>query len=251
MGNGERERGARSGPGTLPPLPPSGGNPTVRSGVADRPYASTNSGPAAPARRSMSSLPPRPLPPPPLALDHPPQRLTAGRTAEPLTRAPLRGCEVGFTPRTVAARKSGIVGWALALAPRLRTSARGVRPRGTGRLGFGRSPALGAATPVPPALAPTVLLAVGRPPILSAGPPAPPPPRRRATLGTTVPGLRVGRSEGLLAPLEQTPPLSRPTRPLTGSRWAMSLEWAQGSGKLPTAKPRTRSPLCSAPRRLL
>ena len=51
------------------------------------------------------------LPPPPFPFDHPPQRLTARRAAEPLARAPLRGREVLFTPRTVAAKKSGIVAW--------------------------------------------------------------------------------------------------------------------------------------------
>ena len=81
-----------------------------------RRYRSTNSGPAATAGRASPSRPTRPLPPPPLPLDHPPQRLTAGRAAEPLARAPLRGCEVLLTPRTIAAKKFGIVGWALALA---------------------------------------------------------------------------------------------------------------------------------------
>ena len=138
---------------------------------------------------------------------------------------------------------------ALTLAPLRRTLARGVRRRGVGCLGFGLAAALGAATPVPPALVAAFLLAVGRPPVLSAGSPSPPPTCRRATLGATVPSLGMGRSEELLAPLEQTPPLSRPTSPLTGSRLAASLEWAQGSCELPTAKPRARSPLCSAPRR--
>ena len=124
-------------------------------------------------------------------------------------------------------------------------------PAGSAAWASGRTPALGAATPVPPALGPAFLLAVGRPPILPAGLPPPPPPRRRAALGATVPGLRVGGSEELLTPLEQTPPLSRPTSPLTGPRFAASWIRAQGSGELPTAKPRVRSPLCSAPRRLL
>ena len=154
------------------------------------------------------------------------------------------------TPRTVAAKKSGIVGWALALAPMLRTPAREIRPRGIGGLSLGRTPALGAATPVTPALRLAFLLAVGGLPVLPAGSPSPPTTGRRAALGATVPGLRVGGSKGRLAPLEQTTSLSRPTSPLTGPKLAASLEWAQGSGELPTAKPRTRSPLCSAPRRL-
>ena len=119
------------------------------------------------------------------------------------------------TPRTVAAKKSGIVAWALTLGRRDFVSTGCVRPRDIGILGLGRTPSLGAATPVPPALGPAFLLAVGRPPILPAGLPSPPPPRRRAALGATVPGLGMGRSEGLLTPLEQTPPLSRPTSPLT------------------------------------
>src|SRR5947209_6188789 len=103
----------------------------------------------------------------------------------------------------------------------------------------------------PPALGAALLLAVGGPAILPAGLPSPPPPGRGATLRATIPGLGVGRSEELLAPLEQTAPLSRPTGPLTGAGLAASLEWAQGSCELPTAKPRVRSPLPSAPRRLL
>jgi hypothetical protein len=215
-----------------------------------RRYRSTNSGPATPVRRSIPPRAPRPLSPPSLPLDHPPQRLTAGRAAKPLARAPPRGGEVLFTPWTVAAKKSGIVGWALTLARRDLAPPRRIRPWGVGGLGLCRTAPLGAATPVPPALGAACLLAVGCPPILSAGLPPPPPPRRRAALGTTVPGLGMGGSEGLLAPLEQTPPLSRPTRPLTGSRWVANLKWAQGSCELPTAKPRTRSPSCSAPRRL-
>src|SRR4051794_1087235 len=126
-----------------------------------RPYASTNSGPATTAGRAPPSRWARPLPPPPLPLDHSPQRLTARWAAEPLAWAPLRGREVLFTPRTVAAKKSGIVAWALALGRRRRTSARGIRLRGIGGLGLGRTPALGAATPVTPALRLAFLLTVG------------------------------------------------------------------------------------------
>jgi hypothetical protein len=234
-----------------PPAPSSfRGNPILTQTCGRRRYASTNSGPAATGRRTSPSRPSRPLPPPPLPLDHPPQRLTAGGAAKPLARAPLRGCEVLFTPRPVAAKKSGIVGWALTLARLDLAPARRVRPCGIGGLGVGRTPPLGAATSVPPALRLAFLLAVGGPPVLTAGLPSPPPPRRRAALGTTVPGLGVGRSEGLFTPLEETPPPSRPTSPLTGPGLAASLMWAQGSSELPTAKPRVRSPLRSAPRRL-
>ena len=57
-------------------------------------------------------------------------------------------------------------------------------------------------------------------------------------------------TEGFLAALEQTQPLPRLTCPLTGSRLAASLMWAQGSCELPTAKPRMRGPNYPAPRRL-
>jgi hypothetical protein len=194
---------------------------------------------------------PGPLPPPSLPLNDPPQRLAAGRAAKPLTRAPPGGSEVVFAPRTGAAKKSGFVRWALTLAPLRRTLACGVRRHRVGCLGLGLTPALGASTPVPPALGAAFLLAVGGPPVLPAGLPSPPPPGRGATLRATIPGLGVGWSEELLAPLEQTAPLSRPTGPLTGAGLAASLVWAQGSCELPAAKPRVRSPLPSAPRRLL
>jgi hypothetical protein len=153
---------------------------------------------------------------------------------------------VVFAPGTVAAEKSGFVRWALALAGRRQ----GLRTRGVGRLNSGRTPPLGAATPVAAALAPAFLLAVGGLSVLPRGSPSPPPPCRRAALGATVTGLGVGRPERPLAPLEQTPPRPGPTSPLTGTKGAASVEWAQGSGELPTAKPRVRSRLHSAPRHL-
>jgi hypothetical protein len=250
---GEDRRKGAGGPvwSRNPPAPSSfRGNQILTRTCGRRRYASTDSGPAATARRTPPSRPSRPLPPSPLPLDHPPQRLTAGGATKPPARAPRRGCEVLFTSRPVAAKKSGIVGWALTLARLDLAPTRRVRPWEVGGLGLGRTPPLGAATPVPPALVPAFLLAVGRSPVLPAGLPSPPPTGRRAALGATVPGLGVCRSEGPLAPLEETPPLSRPTRPLTGSSWAANLKWAQGSSELPTAKPRTRSPLRSAPRRL-
>jgi hypothetical protein len=156
-----------------------------------------------------------------------------------------------FTPGPVAAQKSGTVGWALTLARWNLASARRVRPWGIGGLGLGRPPPLGATTAVSPALRLAFLLAVGRPSILTAGLPLPPPPRRGSALGTTVPGLGMGGPERRFTSLEQTPPPSRPTSPLTGRGFAASLMGAQGSSELPTAKPRVRSPLCSASRRLL
>jgi len=193
---------------------------------------------------------PRTLPPPPLPFDHPSQRLTAGRATEPLAGASFRGCEVFFTPRTIAAKKPGTVGWALTLGRLDLALTWRVRLCEIGILGLSRSPALGAATPVSPTLIPAFLLTVARPPILPAGLSPPPSPRRRATLGTAIPGLRVCRSKELFTPLEQTPSLPRPTRPLTSPRFVASWIRAQGSCALPTAKPRARSPLCSASRRL-
>ena len=143
------------------------------------------------------------------------------------------------------------VGRALSLARLHRVLARDiVRRTGCPGLGLGLAASLGAAAAVPAALSPAFLLAVGCSPVLSAGSPLPPPSCRRTTLGATVPRLRMGGSKGLLAPLEQAPALSRPTSSLTNPRFAASLEWAQGSCELPTAKPRVRSPFYSAPRRL-
>ena len=138
-----------------------------------------------------------------------------------------------LAPGAIAEKKSRFGGWALTLAGGCHVGARGIRPLGNGRLGLGGTPPRGAATAVPATLVPAFLLAVGGPPVLPAGPPAPPSPCRRAALGATVPGLGVGGSKELLAPFEQTPPLSRPTSPLTGSRQAASLEWAQGSANFP------------------
>ena len=77
----------------------------------------------------------------------------------------------------------------------------------------------------------------------SAGSPASPATSGRAALGATVPGLGMGGTKVLLASLEQTRSLPRPTCPLTGPSLAASLMWAQGSCELPTAKPRTRRSL--------
>ena len=139
---------------------------------------------------------------------------------------------------TVAGEKSGFVACALALARRRH----GIRTWGIDRLSAGRTLPRGAATAVPLALLSAFLLAVGGLSVLPGGAPSPPPPRCCAALRATVAGLGMGRPERLLAPFEQTPPQPGPTRPLTGSRGAAKLEWAQGSGELPTARPRARSP---------
>ena len=114
---------------------------------------------------------------------------------------------------------------------------------------FGGLPALGAAASVPSALGPTLFPTCGGLAILLTGSPLPPPPGSLATFRAAVTGLGAGRSKELLAPLEQTMSLTRPTSPLTSTRIAAIWIWAQGSCELPTAKPRTRSPLYSAPRR--
>jgi len=242
--------GGRSGPGTLPSLPPLGAIPSLRRHAAGGDTGQPSSRAAAPGRRSFLARAGRAPAPLPLALDDPTQRLTARGAAKPLARTPLRGCERLVAARPVAAEKSTIVGWALTLAFRFDMLARDVQPRAVSRVPFGRSPTLGAATPVPPALVPALFLTGGCPSVLLAGPPSPPTTGRRTALGATIPDLGTGWPEERLAPFEQTTSLPRPTRPLTATRRATSLWWAQGSCELPTAKPRVRSPLCSAPRRL-
>ena len=147
-----------------------------------------------------------------------------------------------FAPRTVAAKKFGFVRWALTLAPLRRTLAWGIGHRGVGCLGLGLTAASAQRHRYRRHWARRFSWPLAVLPVLPAGSPSPPPPCRGAALGATVPSLRMGGSEELLAPLEQTPPPSRPTSPLTGPRLAASLEWAQGSCELPTAKPRVRSP---------
>jgi hypothetical protein len=229
---GEGSEKGSGGPGWSRYLPaPSSfwGNGTLRSGAAGGPYRSTDSGPAAPAGLASPPRPERPLPPPPLALDDPPQRPTAGGAAEPPARAPLRGEEVLVASRSIAARKFGIGRWALTLAPSVVAPGRRIRPLGRRGLGPGGPPAPGAATAVPPALGLTVHAALGGAAVLPAGPPPPPSAGGGAALGATVSGLGVGGSEELLASLEETAPPSGPARPLTGPVLAANVVWAQGS----------------------
>ena len=174
------------------------------------------------------------MPPASLARDDPTQRLMAGGAAKPLTAAASGWREVHFAARTVAAEKKGFLCWALTLAQRGRTSARGVRCRGErclvfgGLLAlgverclvFGGLLALGAAASVPSALGPTLFSTCGGLAILPTGSPLPPPPGSLATFRAAVTGLRVGGSKELLAPLEQTMSLARPTSPLTSTRIA-------------------------------
>jgi len=197
--------------------------------MAAGPYRSTNSRPTAAAGLASPPRPERPLPPPPLALDDPPQRLATGRAAEPLTRAAARGGEVLLASRAVAAKKFDIARWALTLAPSVVAPARRIRPLRRRGLGPGSPPALGAATAVPPALGLTVHAALGGAAVLPAGPPPPPSAGGGAALGATVSSLGMGGSEGLLASLEEAAPPSGPSSPLTGPVLAANVVWAQGS----------------------
>ena len=110
------------------------------------------------------------------------------------------------------------------------------------RLGRGGLATFGAAASIPLALSLPFLPAIGGLPILPAGAASPPSPSRGPALGTAVSSLGMGGTKRLLASLEKTRSLPRPTSPLTGARFAASWCWAQGSCELPTAKPRMRSP---------
>jgi len=135
-----------------------------------------------------------------------------------------------FATGTIAAKKFGLVGWALALGFRPRTGVHYIRRRRERFLGGGCPAPLGTPTAIPPALGLTFIATTGALPILLAGTPAPPPSGGGPTFGTTVSGLGVGGSKELLASLEQTTSLSRLTSPLTSPRIAASWMWAQGSG---------------------
>jgi hypothetical protein len=176
----------------------------------------------------------------------------AGGATKPLTVAAPGWREVHFAARTVAAEKRRSLCWALTLAQGGRASARGVRCRGERCLGLGCCclTTLSTATAIPLALGLTFLPPVGSLLILPAGSSSTPFPSLGSALGATVSGLGVSGSKEPLASLEQTMSLARPTSPLTGARIAASWIWAQGSCELPTAKPRTRGPLYSAPGRL-
>ena len=181
--------------------------------------------------RGVVRAPAAAVPPASFALDDPTQRLTARGAAKPLTVAVSGGREVHFAARTIAAKKTGAVGWALTLAPQSRTRARRVRRRGERFLGLGGCclTTLGTTTAIPLALGLTFFPTFGSLLILPAGSSSPPSPSLGSTLEATESGLGVGRSKGLLAPLEQTRSLARPTSPLTGARIGAIWMWAQGS----------------------
>jgi hypothetical protein len=182
------------------------------------------------------------LSPPSFPFEDATQRLTASGTAKLLTGAATRRHEVVFTAGTLAAKKWAIGGWALALAGRLRHGTGGLRCSGEHVKGCGGPATFGAAGAIPARLSLTVLPALGSLPIVPTGAASPPAPSRGPALGTAIARLGMGGMKRLLASLEETPSLPRPTSPLTRRRFAASWCWAQGSCELPTAKPRMRSP---------
>jgi hypothetical protein len=148
-----------------------------------------------------------------------------------------------FAPGTIAAKKSGFRGWALALArPDTRCALR-VRRRLQAVPNSLCSLALSAPGPIVPVLGLAFLSTVDGLPIPLAGPSLPPASGLGPALRAAVSSLGTCGTKGLLTVFEQTQPLPRLTCPLTGSRLAASLMWAQGSCELPTAKPRTRRSL--------
>ena len=110
--------------------------------------------------------------------------------------------------------------------------------------------AFGAPGPIPPVLGLVFLSTVGGLSIPLACSSSPPASGFEPALRAAVSSLGTCGTKRFLAALEQAQPLPRLSCPLTGSRLAASLMWAQGSCELPTAKPRTRR-LCSAPSALL
>jgi hypothetical protein len=212
----------------------------IRLGCRRRKYLPTNSGRAVEAR---AALPPRPADahaPAAFPFDHPPQSLMARRAAKPLAGAAAGARKPLFASRTRAAKKFEFTPWALTLA--------GLRFAPAGRFRchreclLGRLPTFGAPTAIPLALSLAVCPSLERLAILPAGTSAPPSPSGRSALRAAIAGLGVGGPKPLLTPLEKTTPVTRPTGPLTGSRFAATWFWAQGSCELPTAKPRRRSP---------
>ena len=183
----------------------------------------------------------RPSAPSPFSLDDATQSLAAGRAAKPSRRNQMRAWEMLFTSGTIAAKKSGFRGWALALARLdIRCTLRARRRLKAG-LSCLCSLAFSAPGPVVPVLRPAFLSTVDGLPILLAGSSSPPALGCSPALGTAVSSLGTCWTKRFLAALEQTQPLPRLSCPLTDARLAASLMWAQGSCELPTAKPRMRS----------
>ena len=152
----------------------------------------------------------------------------------------MRAWEMLFAPGTIAAKKSGFRGRALALArvdirhtPQVRRRLQ-VAPNLLHLLAFSAS------GPILAVLGLAFLSTVDGLPIPLAGSSSPPASRFGLALGAAVSSLGTSGMKRFLAAFEQTQPLPRLTYPLTGSRLTASLMWAQGSCELPTAKPRMR-----------
>jgi hypothetical protein len=248
---GERKQGVPTQEGSVARLlpPPSGGTEIIRLVAGGRPYAPPRSGPACPVEAVSTPSFLEPEPPPPFPLEHATQGLTALRRTESLGGTAAGACEVFVAARAIAGKFRGFFSWALTLALRSQILRGRVGVVRLGRRDFG-VPALGAAAPIALVLGLSPGAAVGGLTIALGGASLPPPPRRGLALGATVSGLGVGGSKALRASLEQTLSLAGPMSPLTGARIAARWRWAQGSCELPTAKPRTRGPSYSAPRRL-
>ena len=183
----------------------------------------------------------RPPLPSSFSLDDATQSLTAGRAAKPPRRNQMRTWEMLFAPGTIAAKKSGLRRWALALAWLDIGCTLGIGCRLEAVLYFLGSPAFTAPGPIPPVLGLAFLSTVDGLTIALAGSSSPPAFGFERALRAAVSRLGTCRTERFLAALEQAQPLPRLTCPLTGSRLAAFLMWAQGRCKLPMAKPRMRS----------
>jgi hypothetical protein len=174
------------------------------------------------------------------SLDDATQSLTAGRAAKPPCRDQMRAWEKLFAPGSIAAKKSGFRGWALALARPGTGCTLGLRRRLEAVLYSLCSLAFGAPGPIPPVLGLAFLSTIGGLSIPLACSSSPPASGFGPALVAAVTSLGTGGTKRFLAAFEQAQPLPRLSCPLTGSRLAASLVWAQGSCELPTAKPRTR-----------
>jgi hypothetical protein len=182
--------------------------------------------------------------PSPFSLDDAAQSLAAGRAAKPPRRDQMRAREVLFAPGTIAAKKSGVRGWALALARPDTRCARRVRRRLQAVPNSLCSLALSAPGPILPVLGLAFLSTVDGLPIPLAGPSLPPASGLGPALRAAVSSLGTCGTKGLLTVFEQTQPLPRLTCPLTGSRLAASLVWASDAEIFASAP---RRPTCLPP----
>jgi hypothetical protein len=178
--------------------------------------------------------------PSPFSLDDATQSLAAGRAAKPPCRDQMRAWEKLFAPGSIAAKKSGFRGRALALARPGTGCTLGLRRRLEAVLYSLCSLAFGAPGPIPPVLGLAFLSTIGGLSIPLACSSSPPASGFEPALRAAVSSLGTCGTKRFLAALEQAQPLPRLSCPLTGARLAAFLMRAQGSCELPTAKPRTR-----------